>query len=63
MNVKQLIEPFRKPSAELIAQRELEDAKRELLNAQAGQEFATAMVQYHEARITRLRSMLTEAHQ
>lgn len=63
MNVKQLIDPFRKPSAELIAQRELEDAKRELLQAQAGQEYAAAMVQYHEARITRLRSMLTEAHQ
>ncbi len=63
MNVKQLIEPFRKPSAEIIAQRELEDAKRELLQAQAGQEYAAAMVQYHEARITRLRSMLTEAHQ
>ncbi len=63
MNVKQLIEPFRKPSAELIAQRELEDAKRELLQAQAGQEYAAAMVQYHEARITRLRSMFTEANQ
>ncbi len=63
MEIKKLIDPFRKPSAELIAQRELEEAKRQLLNAQAGQEYAAAMVQYHQSRITRLHNMLLEAHQ
>lgn len=63
MDFKKLFDPFRTPSAELIAQRELEQAKRQLLNAQAGQEYAAAMVQYHQNRIARLNSMLLEAHQ
>lgn len=56
--LKQLTEPFRKPSAEILAQRELEDAKRELLAAQAGLEYAAAMVDYHTSRIQRLSAMV-----
>ncbi len=63
MQMMKMLDPFRTPSAEIIAQRELEQARRELLQAQAGQEYATAMVQYHQARIGRLQSMLQEAHQ
>lgn len=63
MNIKKLIDPFRTPSAELLAQRELDDAKRQLLQAQAAQEYAAAMVQYHQARISRLNRILLVAHQ
>ncbi len=51
---RDLIEMIRTPSAEVLAQRELDDARRRLLEAQAGQEYAAAMVQYHKARIARL---------
>jgi hypothetical protein len=57
---KPLTELFRKPSAEILAQRELEDAKRELLAAQAGLEYCTAMVDYHVSRIQRLSAMVKE---
>lgn len=51
---------FRKPSARTLAQVELE-AQRQLLLAQSSAEYATAMVQYHQERIARLRAMLSEA--
>lgn len=46
------------PSAEAIAFRELETAKRELLEAQSGREYADSMCKYHEARIKRLTAYL-----
>ena len=46
------------PSAEVIALKELEDAKRALLEAHTGRDFATSMVSYHEARIRRLTSYI-----
>ena len=46
------------PSAEVIALRELEDAKRKLLDAQSGREYADSMCKYHEARIKRLTTYL-----
>ena len=49
-----------KPSAATLAQRELEDAQRALLEAQSGREYAHAMCQYHEARVQRLRVYLQE---
>jgi hypothetical protein len=42
------------PSAEVIALRELEEAKRKLLEAQSGREYADSMCKYHDARIKRL---------
>ena len=42
------------PSAEVLALREIENAKRSLLEAQSGREYAEAMCKYHEARIKRL---------
>ena len=45
---------FAPPSAEVLALRELEDAKRKLLEAQTGREYADSMCKYHEARIKRL---------
>jgi hypothetical protein len=48
------------PSAEMKAQRELEEAKRSYLEACTGREYAEAMVLYHQARIDRLSEYLTK---
>ena len=45
---------YKTPSAEAIALNELEAAKRSLLEAQSGREYAESMCKYHEARIKRL---------
>jgi len=55
--------PFRDPSPEEMIARELDQARRGLLEAQTGRDYANAMVQYHEARIDRLRSQLELAGQ
>ena len=49
------------PSAEALALRELENAKRQLLDAQSGREYADSMCKYHEARIKRLTVYLHKA--
>ena len=49
------------PSAEVIAVRELDEAKRSLLEAQSGREYADSMCKYHEARIKRLTVYLHKA--
>lgn len=59
--VKELIETFRKPSAEQLAQRELEEAKRELLKAQTHQEFYKRVADYNEDRVRRLSNYLGRA--
>lgn len=51
------------PSAEVIALRELEEAKRRLLEAQTAKEYAESMVKYHETRIKRLTTYLRDAHE
>ena len=52
---------FAAPSAAVLALRELEDAKRKLLESQTGREYADAMCKYHEARIKRLTTYLQAA--
>ena len=42
------------PSAEIIALRELEEAKRKLLEAQTAREYADSMVKFREQQIKRL---------
>ena len=42
------------PSAEVLALRELEEAKRKLLDAQTSREYAESMVKFREAQIKRL---------
>jgi hypothetical protein len=53
--------PFRKPSAEMLALHELEDAKRMLLEAHSAQEYALSMCEYHQARVERLTNYLHHA--
>ena len=56
--VKSIVQP---PSAEVLALRELEEAKRRLLQAQSGREYAASMCKYHEDRIKRLSGFLHQA--
>ncbi len=53
--------PFRKPSAEVLALHELEDAKRMLLEAHSAQEYALSMCEYHQSRVERLTTYLHHA--
>jgi hypothetical protein len=53
-----LLNPFRTPSPEELIARELDQARRGLLEAQTGRDYANAMVLYHETRIDRLRAQL-----
>jgi len=50
--------PFRTPSEQELIAIELDQARRGLLEAQTGRDYATAMVAYHETRIDRLRAKL-----
>ena len=52
---------FRLPSAETLALKELEEAKRKLLEAQSAREYTDSMCKYHEARIKRLSAYLHSA--
>ena len=50
-------ELFRKPSASVIAQRELEDAQRDLLTAQSNREYYAHMENMLGERIKRLQAV------
>lgn len=52
--LKELLETFRKPSANVLAQRELEDARRQMLNDQTMAEHYSSRVQFQRVRISRL---------
>lgn len=57
--MKKLIQRLtEKPDAMHLAVLELADAKRELLRAQTGLDYAFAMCKYHEARIARLEAYI-----
>ena len=45
---------LRVPTADVMAVRELEEAKRELLRSQSAQDYAKRMVEYHQDRVKRL---------
>lgn len=49
---------FEVPNAEALAMFELDDAKRKLLRAQTGREYADSMCKFHEAQIKRLTAYL-----
>ena len=49
---------FKTPTPEELAAKELDAAKRELLTALSGQDYANRIVQYHQDRIKRLTEYL-----
>ena len=49
---------FRPASPEVLAARELDDARRQLLAAQSAEEYAHSMAVYHQRRISRLERYL-----
>lgn len=53
-----IIELFRQPSPSILMTREIEEARRSLLQAMTARDYATSMVAYHEYRIERLLSMM-----
>ena len=56
--IKTLYQP---PSAETLALREMENARRSLLQAHSAREYADSMAKYHEARIKRLTAFIHTA--
>lgn len=58
-DLKRFLCIFKQPSHYELAQRELDDARRRLLDAEAGKDYAMAMEAYHQARINRLESVLS----
>jgi hypothetical protein len=52
---------YKIPSAEVLALRELEEAKRKLLEAQSGRDYAISMCNYYETKIKRLTAYLHNA--
>ena len=59
--MNRLTKLFRRPSALVIAQRELEEAQRNLLDAQSGYEYAKRIADYNADRIKRLTAYIREA--
>jgi hypothetical protein len=57
-----LTNSFRMPTADLMAVRELEEAKRELLQMQTAQDYAKSMCAYHAERVKRLTAYVTKEH-
>ena len=52
---------FSKPPAVVLAQQELEDARRELLNAETTAEYFRSQVEFQKTRIARLERTLAAA--
>ena len=55
-----LLDAYRTPSAATLAQRELESARRDLLECHTHSEYYAAMVQVNRQRIARLTATITE---
>ena len=60
---KFFVNAFRKPSAEMVAQIELDDCKRGLLEAQRMRDYYMKIAEFHEVRINRLTQMLRSPEQ
>lgn len=52
---------FRVPSADEMAVKELEEAKRELLRMQTAQDYSKRMCEYHADRIKRLSAYISKS--
>jgi predicted outer membrane protein len=53
---------LRVPTADVMAVRELEEAKRELLRSQSAQDYAKRMVEYHQDRVKRLSAYVEKSN-
>ena len=51
---------FRSPSPEMLAARELDQARRSLLEAHSAAEYADSVIAYNQARIERLTAYLAQ---
>lgn len=60
MNINKL-NPFAKPSADMLALEELEEARRQLLLSHTALEWAQANVEYNTKRVARLEQRVKEA--
>jgi hypothetical protein len=60
--ITRLANSFRLPSADLMAVRELEEAKRSLLQMQTAQDYAKRMCEYHQDRCKRLTAYIAKEH-
>lgn len=58
--ITRLANSFRLPSADLMAVKELEEAKRSLLQMQSSQDYAKSMCAYHAERAKRLTAYITK---
>ena len=58
--MREILEMFKQPPVEVLAARELNEARKALLLAQTAAEYADSMVVYHTARIERLTAFLKE---
>jgi hypothetical protein len=60
--INTLANTFRLPSADMMAVKELEEAKRSLLQMQSAQDYAKSMCAYHAERVKRLTAYLAKEH-
>lgn len=56
-----LFNPFKAPSATHLAVQELEEAKKELLQALSAMDYASALVQYNTDRVRRLSATVSSS--
>ena len=56
--ISSIVKLFRKPSARALAQIELEETRRQLLSAQTRYDYCKSQVDFHQACIKRLESIL-----
>lgn len=54
----QLKRVFKTPSADELAQREYDEARRELLMSQSAAEYHQSMIEYHIKRLLRLKEII-----
>lgn len=60
LNIDQLKKICSKPSADTVAQRQLDEARRQLLMYQSQSEYSLSMVRFYEASIKRLTAYVGE---
>ena len=57
-----MVKYFVLPTADIMAARELEEAKRELLRSQSALDYTKRMVEYHQDRVKRLTAYVEKSN-